>query len=105
MKLLLAALLSLAALVSAGQVHDPRTHAVDIRGLQFLPAELEVAAGDTVVFTNYDLVPHTVDEKGGGFESGGLSQNAATRFVASEPGVFEYLCAYHPTMKGILRVQ
>ena len=36
-----------------------RTHIVEIRKLQFSPAELEVAPRDTITWINYDLVPHT----------------------------------------------
>ena len=37
----------------------PRRHVVEIRGMAFHPAVLEIHRGDTVVWVNRDFVPHT----------------------------------------------
>jgi len=44
-----------AAAVAAG-----KTHTVRIEGMKFIPERLEVAVGDTVVWTNKDFLPHSV---------------------------------------------
>jgi len=37
----------------------PKTHLARIAGFQFVPNKLEVNVGDTVIWKNEDLVPHT----------------------------------------------
>lgn len=71
--------------------------------MAFSPARVEVTAGDTVVWTNHDIVPHTATAEG--FDTGALSQGASGRFVAASPGTLSYLCSFHPTMKGEIVVR
>src|SRR5688572_1947929 len=40
-----------------------RTHTVTMEGMTFSPAVLRIQSGDTVVFKNNDLVPHTATAK------------------------------------------
>ena len=84
----------------------PRTHTVEIRGMEFHPAELTVAPGDTIVWINRDIVPHSATAGGkGGWDTGVLTQGAAGRFVASRSGSVAYVCSLHPTMHGKLIVR
>lgn len=69
------------------------------------PAELTVKQGTTVVWTNNDVVPHTVTAGNRAFDSGEIAAGKSWRFTASKRGVFLYICTYHPTMKGTLTVQ
>lgn len=72
-----------------------------IEGLRFAPALLLVTPGDTVTWTNRDVVPHTVT--GAGWDSGelGLDDRFTRVVMASDLGA--YSCRYHPTMAGTLR--
>ena len=47
----------------------PVTHTVTIDATRYQPARLVVHAGDTVVWVNKDVIPHTATAKGGGFDS------------------------------------
>ncbi len=47
----------------------PKTHAVTMENMRFQPESLTVASGDSVVWVNKDLVPHTATSKAGGFDS------------------------------------
>lgn len=76
-----------------------RTHAVRIKNFVYEPARLEVQPGDTVVWTNEDIVPHTATTKSG-FDSKGIEPGKTWRFVPSATGTFAYICTFHPTMKG-----
>ena len=89
-----------AAALAAG-----KTHAVRIEGMKFVPERIEVAAGDTVVWTNKDLVPHTVTASGAKVESGEIAPNKSWRFVAKKKGEMPYICRLHPVMKGVLVVR
>jgi plastocyanin len=52
-------------------------HAVSISGMKFNPANLEVAAGDTVTFTNQDSAPHTATANDGSFDRARSSRSRA----------------------------
>lgn len=82
-----------------GQIHQ-----VSIQGFAFVPAAIAVAPGDTVVFTNRDIAPHTVTSESGVFDSGRLGSGQSVRMSFSARGEYPYLCAIHPRMRGTLRV-
>ena len=55
--------------LAAGERPESKTHTVTIEGMRFQPERLTVARGDTVVWVNKDLVPHTATSEAGGFDS------------------------------------
>jgi plastocyanin len=73
--------------------------------MRFVPERLEVAAGDTVTWTNQDLVPHSVTSARAGVESGTIAPGASWRFKAARRGEMPYACRFHPTMKALLVVR
>ena len=84
----------------------PHRHVVEIRGMAFHPAVLDVQRGDTVVWVNRDIVPHTATATGtAGWNTGPLLQGKSGRYVASRRGEHSYACALHPTMLGRLVVR
>ena len=84
----------------------PTSHTVEIRGMEFHPAELTVAVGDTVVWINRDLVPHTATGAGKTkWDTGQLAQGDSGRYVARVAGTVSYVCTFHPTMRGKLLVR
>ncbi len=100
------ALLSAAMMlmVSCSSNPAPKTHTVVIDGFKFQPALLTVNVGDTVVFNNKDMVPHKAVAEGK-FDSGKLEQGKSWTYTAKDKGTFNYICTYHPNMKGQLIVQ
>jgi plastocyanin len=78
---------------------------VTIEGMKFVPERLEVAAGDTVVWTNKDFLPHSVTASGAKVESGDLAPGKTFRFVARKKGEMSYICRLHPVMKGVVVVK
>jgi len=90
-------------LVLLGLGRAPTTHTVEIRGMEFHPAVLTVAAGDTVVWVNRDIVPHTATATGRTkWDTGQLTQGQTGRFIAHARGTARYACTLHPTMHGEL---
>ena len=84
----------------------PKTHTVEIRGMEFHPAVLTVAVGDTVVWINHDIVPHSATASGrAAWDTGQLLQNQTGRQVMTHSGATRYVCAFHPTMHGKLIVR
>jgi plastocyanin len=94
-----------AALFAAGAHAQGTTHAVRIEGMKFVPERLEVAAGDTVVWTNKDFLPHSVTASAAHVESGDLAPNKSWKFVARKKGEMPYICRLHPVMKGVVVVK
>jgi len=73
--------------------------------MAYVPAELAVSPGDTVMWANRDIVPHTVTAEHRRFDSGFLSPSAEWSLVVRESGRISYACTFHPTMKGALVVK
>ena len=87
--------------------HQPKskTHTVTIEGMRFQPEVLTVAPGDTILWVNKDLVPHTATSKAGGFDSKDIQADKSWRYTIQTTGEFAYICTFHPTMKAMLRVK
>ncbi len=79
-------------------------HAVAIDGTSYQPAKIVVHRGDTVVWTNKDPFPHTVTAKGA-FDSGSIAAGATWKYVARKAGTYDYICTFHPNMKGTVEVR
>ena len=93
------------AVAPAAAVAAGKTHTVRIEGMKFIPERLEVAAGDTVVWTNNDFLPHSVTAREARVESGDLAPDKSWRFTARTKGEMHYICRLHPVMKGVLVVK
>jgi plastocyanin len=91
--------------VQPKQKAEPQTHTVSISGFKFVPETLTVNAGDTVIWKNEDIVPHTATAEGKGFNSKGIESKASWKYVADKAGTYPYLCTFHPTMKAKLIVK
>jgi plastocyanin len=80
--------------------------AVDIRNFAYSPDPIEIAAGDTVTWTNQDEVPHTAtgDDRDV-LQSGTISPGASFSQVFPEVGEFTYHCEFHPNMSGTVVVR
>lgn len=81
------------------------TVAVSISGMRYGPAEVRIAAGGSVTWTNNDGMPHTVTANDRGFDSGALRRGQSFSRTFSEPGTYAYYCAYHPGMVGTVVVE
>lgn len=78
-------------------------HVVEIRGFTFVPDTLVVKRGDTVVWRNQDVMPHTATSEGGAWGSPELGEGGTWRVVVQAGGA--YRCALHPTMRGVIVVR
>jgi plastocyanin len=76
-----------------------------IRVFQFQPGALEVRAGTRVTWTNQDDITHTVTSGAPGSPDGRFDVRLAGKAASgsatfSDPGVYPYFCARHPSMRG-----
>jgi plastocyanin len=80
-----------------------KTHQVEIKGMQFVPRELDVNVGDTIVWTNDDFVPHTVTSGNPSvkaFDSKSIDPKVQWSYEVTSAGQYAYVCTFHPTMHG-----
>jgi plastocyanin len=92
------------AAAAACEVVDGATGtAAEIRGFAF-PADLAVAAGGSITWTNADSAPHTVTFDDGPCASGTIGAGGSATVRYDVAGTFAFHCAIHPTMTGTLVV-
>jgi plastocyanin len=95
---LAAALVALAASApAAAQTHHTQAggHTVAIGFGDFMPAQLDVLAGDTVTWRNDSVRQHTVTAKDDSWDSGRLGAGTTFRRGFDQPGHVEYYCRLH----------
>ena len=82
-----------------------QVHRVEMKTMGFAPTGLTVAVGDTVVWANHDIVPHTATADSRQFDSGNVTPGSEWSLVVRQTGRIPYTCTFHPTMKGVLLVK
>lgn len=75
---------------------------VSLKGKAFVPAEIVVAQGGAVTFTNDDDTAHEV--AGEGWKSGRLEPGETFSHVFESAGSFAIRCDIHPSMTGTVVV-
>jgi plastocyanin len=99
----LAALLVCSTGEGAPAVRKPIAIAID--AMKFSPADVTVKAGDTIVWTNKDVVAHTVTAKTGAFDSKVIPPGGTFKYVTKRTGDFVYVCSLHQPMTGDVKVR
>ncbi|TFG88373.1 MAG: copper-binding protein [Hyphomicrobiales bacterium] len=81
-------------------------HQVLIERFAYDPEVLPVKIGDTVTWTNRDIVPHTVTAEDGSWDSGEIAPGATWSMTVTDQTFAEtagaYFCGYHPVMQSRL---
>ena len=81
----------------------PTTHTVTIFKMKFIPANLTIHKGDTVVWINKDFYPHDVTEMTNhNWTSKPLNQDDTFKKVINED--VNYFCNLHKVMKGTITI-
>ncbi|MFL5770607.1 MAG: plastocyanin/azurin family copper-binding protein [Chloroflexota bacterium] len=101
----LMAVLALAAIGCAGanggaDASPVATTTVDLpKSYKFVPAAIEVKAGDTVTWTNSDNFTHSVQLDGA--QPLVMKPGQSVTHAFDTAGTFNYICSFHPqNMKG-----
>ncbi|MDX0476557.1 amicyanin [Sinorhizobium medicae] len=76
---------------------------VAIDRLVYSPAEVDARVGDEIEWINKDVLVHTATVEGGAEVL--LPAKKSGRLVLKEAGSFDYICRYHPNMKGRVTVR
>ncbi len=92
------------AYIAVKEKAAPTTVRVSIAQMQFNPADLHVHAGDTVVFTNDDVVDHDVTElPDSAWSSGPMHPGNTWKWIADSTAY--YFCSIHVVMRGTVTVR
>lgn len=86
-------------IVSSG---ESTTHRIEISQFRFVPDHLSVQAGDTIIWTNRDVVPHKATAIDKSWDTGALKTGESGSIVVTEDFNLRYFCPYHPTMEAEL---
>ncbi len=83
--------------ISSGPVFE-----ATMQSLKFLPPEIDIETGTTVVWTNKDVVAHTVTHRASAkdqlFSSPYLSPGQTFSYTFDKPGIYAIFCIPHPFM-------
>jgi len=99
--LLLLAAIGVASNAAAAQAPA----SVKITKFAYVPQDITVAPGATIVWINRDETPHTVTDKSGEFASPGLDTGDRYEHTFRVQGDYPYYCAVHPFMTGTVHVR
>jgi plastocyanin len=78
---------------------------VKIDNFSYMPHDITVTAGTTVIWVNNDDIPHTVVSTTDAFKSRALDTDDKFSFKFDKPGTYEYFCSIHPKMTAKVIVQ
>jgi plastocyanin len=73
---------------------------VSIANFMFTPAEIKIAPGESVIWTNDDGAPHGLVYEDGAKGMDLLLPGASFSRQFDRPGTYDYSCAVHPYMTG-----
>jgi plastocyanin len=73
--------------------------------LAFNPAELTVAVGETITFTNNDGFAHTFTADNGEFDSDNVDSGGTFEYTPDAAGEIPFHCRIHTSMTGTITVE
>jgi plastocyanin len=80
---------------AAGAVPPVR---IEMKNFAFDPPAIEVKAGETLMWTNGDVVPHTATAATKAWDSGQMAPGRSYTVTLTKPGTYDYACSIHPFM-------
>lgn len=91
---------------AGGAAASGSAKSVDAMGYKFSPADLTIAVGDTVTWTNHDTAPHNIVVTDGPekFTSPNLQTGQTYSHTFTQAGKYSYYCSIHPDMKATVTV-
>lgn len=101
-----AVLLVGAALVAASAcspTSTQKTYVVTLKDLMFGPLPAEAHVGDTIQWVNDDLFLHSATAQDKSFDVD-IKPGTKVAMPLTKAGTFDFICKYHPGMKGRLVV-
>lgn len=83
----------------------PVTHQVEIRKFKFSPERIEAKPGDTIIWTNFDIAPHTATANDKSWDTGTIKKGESKSLLVTKDLHRDYFCRFHPHMKAGIQLQ
>jgi plastocyanin len=87
------------------EIPEVTAHVIEIRDFVFSPISVEVKTGDTITWTNFDIVPHTATAKDNSWDSGSLKLGESFTSTVTDDMQLDYFCIFHPMMEASLTLE
>ena len=78
-------------------------HVVQMQAWEYVPKEITIKKGDSIMWINHDGESHT--ESGAGFDSGSLLKEDSFSFQFNRVGIYPYGDTFHKPMRGEVIVE
>lgn len=88
----------------AGGAAAAAIHDVTIEANTFQPADVTIAPGDSVTWTNRDAERHDATAADESWGTGNIFTNSSRSVTFATVGIYRYHCTIHPTMEGRVTV-
>lgn len=95
-------MLSALAMATTFAAAQAETITVTVNKMAFSPATVEAKVGDTIEWVNKDTFAHTATVKD--VWEAMLPVKKAGSITVDKAGVIDYICRFHPNMKGQITV-
>ena len=79
------------------------THRIEMQNMRFGTVPANIKAGDTIIWVNRDMVPHTASARDDSFDVV-IPARGSARMIVRRAGRIAFHCRYHPAMRGSLPV-
>lgn len=96
--------LAVVAFVSLPMTARAETINVAMTNVAYAPVTISARVGDTVVWTNGDIVAHTATSRDKSFDLMAMPKKTVS-FPVKKAGSIEYYCKFHPNMVGRIEVK
>jgi plastocyanin len=102
-------LLALLTVLAVGSVRasaapKPTLVKITIHDMAFAPTPANARVGDTIEWTNLDVVDHTATAAKGAWDVK-IPAGKTARVVMKSAGAFDYYCRFHPNMRATVIVK
>ena len=82
------------------------TYDIRIQSYKFYPEILRIKAGDTITWTNADIVPHTItSDSNKEIDSKEFNKDETFSHKFDQKGAYSYHCKLHSRMQGTIIVE
>jgi len=88
-----------AAGATQAKPEPPKTVQIVISGVAFAPVDIKANVGDTIEWTNKDIVDHTATARNKSFDLT-IPIGKKVTYVVKVAGTVAYFCRFHPNMTG-----
>ncbi len=62
-----------------------------------------VKPGDTIIWTNQDIAPHTATALDDSWDTGTITKGKSKNILVTENFLPQYFCRFHPQMRATLQ--